>query len=92
MMLQIQLSEELSEEFKRTIEEAYKSAIEQSRKDASVNVEYLSKQQTMELYGISNNTLMTEWVSKGLSYFKIGNKIYFKRKEINNFIELHKIY
>lgn len=91
-MLQIQLSEELSEEFKKTIEEAYKSAIEQSRRDAGVNVEYLSKQQTMELYGISNNTLMIEWVSKGLSYFKIGNKIYFKRKEINNFIELHKIY
>lgn len=62
-----------------------------SPQHAGVNVEYLSKQQAMELYGISNNTLMTEWVSKGLSYFKIGNKIYFKRKEINNFIEQHQI-
>lgn len=90
-MMQLQLPKEFSEELEKTIGEAYKNAIEQSRKDAGINVEYLSKRQVMELYDISNNTLMDVWVSNGLEIFRVSGKIYFSRKKINQFIEQHKI-
>lgn len=89
-MLQLHLPEEFSTELKKTISDAYKDAIEQSRRDLSINVEFLTKQNTMELYDISNNTLMN-WVQNGLEMYKINSKIYFKRQNINNYIEKHRI-
>lgn len=87
-MIQLGLPKEFTEELKKTIGDAYMSAIEQSRRDAAINVEYLSKQQAMELYDVSNNTLM-QWTAEGLEMFKVGGKIYFSRKKINSFIESH---
>lgn len=90
-MIQLGLPEEFTEQLKKTIGEAYKSAIEQSRKDRGINAEYLSKQQVMELYDVSNNTLMQWTAAEGLPMFKVGGKIYFSRKKINNFIEKHQV-
>jgi len=89
-MLQFQLPEEFNLELKKIIQEAYTNAIEQSRKDVGINVEYLTKQQAMDLYSISNNTLM-DWVSNGLEMYRINGKIYVSRSKTDEFIEQHQI-
>lgn len=91
MSLTLEMPPEFEQAIRKVVKEAYTTAIEEGRRDLSMNTEYMTKQAVMEQYNVSNNTLMTEWTSKGLPYFKIGNKVYFSRKQINSFIQQHEI-
>lgn len=88
-MLQLSLPEEFKTELQKTIGEAYKSALEEARRDSGLK-EYLTKQQTMEYLSCANNTLMA-MVETGLPMYRIGSKIYFGRKQINDYVLQHQV-
>lgn len=90
-MMKVEIDKEFSEVLQQSIKELYTETIEDARRSAGVNIEYLSKQQTMKHFDVGNTTLMNEWVPDGLSYSRIGGKIYFKRSDVHEFIERHKV-
>lgn len=91
MSIQLELPESFKEELQRSLEEVYKVSIETARRDVGISREYLSVNETCKMLGISRNTLTTNYIEKGLPQYKIGNKIYIKKKELEKFISQHQI-
>ena len=52
--------------------------------------DYLSVDEMCEYFGITKNTL-SAWRSEGLSLCRIGKKFYFAAKDIDLFMERHKV-
>lgn len=90
-MLQLQLPDEFKEELQRSLEEVYKASIENARRDVGIIREYLSIAEVCKMLGISRNTLTSNYIECGLASYKIGNKIYIKKKELEQFINKHQI-
>lgn len=91
MSIQLELPESFKEELQRSLEEVYKVSIETARRDVGISREYLGINETCKLLGISRNTLTTNYIEKGLPQYKVGNKIYIKKHELNKFISKHQI-
>lgn len=90
MGIQLSLPNEFNELLEEHVQAIYTQAIQTARNDVGVIREYLSIEEVCELMGISRNTL-GNWLSSGLPKYKIGNKQYIKRKELNKFISKHQI-
>jgi len=91
MSLQLELPPEFKETLEQSIKEAYDEAIEQARRDVGVIREYLSVKEVCKLMNISRNTLTDNYFAKGLEKYKIGNKIFIKKSELNEFISKHQV-
>ena len=91
MSIQLELPESFKEELQRSLEEVYKVSIETARRDVGISREYLSVNETCKMLGISRNTLVTNYIEKGLPQYKVGNKIYIKKQELSKFISKHQI-
>src|SRR5699024_377113 len=90
-MLQLQLPDEFKEELQRSLEEVYKASIENARRDVGIIREYLSIAEVCKTLGISRNTLTSNYIECGLASYKIGNKIYTKKKELEQYSDEHQI-
>lgn len=90
MGIQLSLPNEFNELLEEHVQTIYKQAIQTARNDIGVIREYLSIEEVCELMGISRNTL-GNWLSSGLPKYKINNKQYIKRTELNRFISKHQI-
>jgi len=91
MPLQIKLDDSLEDEFKRSIQEIYKTAIDEARRDAGLLKEFLTLQEASELMEVSKSTFIRNFIDEGLDIYKIASKTYVKKSELNQFIENHKI-
>lgn len=89
-MLQLHLPDEFKNELSKTIQAVYADAIQLARKEAGVNRAYITIEEVCEIMKISRNTL-NNWFADGLPKYKIGNKQYIKKKELNEFVSKHQI-
>jgi excisionase family DNA binding protein len=81
----IQITQLSPEQFEETINKAVRSQIEILRRDISPKSEpivYLTRKEVSDLLKIQLSTLHS-WVKKGkLKPYGIGNRVYFKKSEI----------
>ena len=53
---------------------------------------YLTPRQVQQIFGLSEKWLANmRWKKRGIPYKKVGNKILYKRSDIEDFIEKHTI-
>lgn len=92
MSTQISLSlpSEFTELLEKQVQTVYMQAIQTARQDVGVIREYLSIDEVCELMDVSRNTL-GNWLANGLPKYRIGNKQYIKRKELNEFISMYQV-
>lgn len=92
MSTQISLSlpNEFTELLEEQVQTVYMQAIQTARQDVGVIREYLSIEEVCELMDVSRNTL-GNWLADGLPKYRIGNKQYIKRKELNEFISMYQV-
>ena len=81
-----------SEEFKKDILEGVKKFLQDllSQQKEKETSDYLTRQQVAEMLSIDLSTLHN-WTKKGkISSYGIGNRVYYKRSEIENaFVKLN---
>ncbi len=90
MPLELTLNEEVAEVLNASIREAYQEALEVARRDGGLK-EYYSIKEACAYLGVSRNTLTNNYIERGLPTYRVGNAIYVKRTEINNFLESHRV-
>jgi len=91
MPLQIKLDDNLEDEFRQSIQEIYKTAIDEARRDVGLLKEFLTVQEASELIQVSKSTFIRNFIDEGLDVYKIETKTFVKKSELNQFIENHKI-
>lgn len=91
MPIQVEFSEEMQDAINNSIKSIYFEAMEEAKRDAGLNKEFLTIHEVMERYSLSRNTLTNNFIERGLPIYKINNKQYIKRSEMNQFIEQHQI-
>lgn len=89
-----QISLNLPSEFNDLLEEQvqaiYLEAIQTARRDIGVLREYLSIEEVCELMDISRNTL-GNWLEIGLPKYRINNKQYIKKSDLDKFVSQHQV-
>lgn len=92
MSTQISLSlpSEFTELLEEQVQTVYMQAIQTARQDVGVIREYLSIEEICDMMDVSRNTL-GNWFADGLPKYRIGNKQYIKRKELNEFISMYQV-
>lgn len=91
MSIQLELPDSFKDELQRSLEEVYKASLETARRDVGAFKTYLSVEEVCKMLGISRNTLTSQYFENGLERYKIGNKIYVKKKELDQFISSYQI-
>jgi len=92
MSLRLELPEEFINSLQKSVEVVYSNAIETARRDVGIIREYLTIDEACELMSISRNTLIRQYLEKGLPKYVIGNRQYVKREELNEFVEKHEVF
>ena len=91
MSLQLELPQSFYTALQDELKDLYVSTMEEAKRDFGYMKEYLTNKEACEYVSVSNNTFSTHYIGNGLSIYKIGNKQYVKKSELNNFISQHKI-
>lgn len=92
MSLRLELPEEFINSLQKSVEVVYSNAIETARRDVGIIREYLTIDEACELMSISRNTLIRQYLEKGLPKYVIGNRQYVKREELNEFVKKHEVF
>lgn len=90
MQMNLQLPPEFSETLNKQIQEVYTEAIQTARRDVSITKEYLNINEVCKMFQISRNTL-SSWFELGLEKFKIGNKQYVRKSDIDKFVNKFRV-
>lgn len=92
MSTQISLSlpNEFTELLEEQVQAVYLEAIHAARADVGVIREYLSIEEVCKMMDISRNTL-NNWFELKLPKYRIGNKQYVKKSELNKFVSQHQV-
>ena len=91
MSLQLELPQSFYTALQDELKDLYVSTMEEAKRDFGYMKEYLTIKEACEYATVSNNTFTTNFIGAGLPVYKIGNKQYVKKSELNNFISQHKI-
>lgn len=92
MSLRLELPEEFIDSLQKSVEHVYSDAIETARRDIGIIREYLTIEEACKLMSISRNTLVRQYLERGLPKYVIGNRQYVKREELNEFIKKHEVF
>lgn len=91
MSLQLQIPPEFNDRLKEELKDVYVSAMEEAKRDFGYMKEYLTIREACEYVSVSNNTFTTHYIGNELPVYKIGNKQYIRKSELNQFISQHRI-
>ncbi|MGY0836689.1 helix-turn-helix domain-containing protein [Aerococcus urinaeequi] len=91
MSLQLSIPPEFYTALQNELKDVYAEAMAEAKRDISFMKEFLTIKEACEYVSVSNNTFSTHYIGNGLSIYKIGNKQYVKKSELNNFISQHRI-
>ncbi|MGH2107848.1 helix-turn-helix domain-containing protein [Aerococcus urinaeequi] len=91
MSLQLSIPPEFYTALQNELKDVYVATMEEAKRDFGYMKEYLTIKEACEYVSVSNNTFSTHYIGNGLSIYKIGNKQYVKKSELNNFISQHRI-
>lgn len=85
---QVMLSNEQSETLQKFIYELASSAVEQVRKEAGLQKEWLRKGEMAEFIGIARTTL-DSWIDAGLKISIVNGVTLISKKEVTRFLIDH---
>lgn len=91
MSLQLELPQSFYTALQDELKDLYVSTMEEAKRDFGYMKEYLTIKEACEYATVSNNTFTNNFIAEGLPTFKIGQKIYVRKSDINDFISQHKI-
>lgn len=91
MSLQLSIPPEFYTALQNELKDVYAEAMAEAKRDISFMKEYLTIKEACEYTTVSNNTFTNNFIAEGLPTFKIGQKIYVRKNDINNFISQHRI-
>ena len=91
MALQLEIPQEFYAQLQNELKDIYVATMEEAKRDFGYMKEYLTIKEACEYATVSNNTFTTNFIGAGLPVYKIGNKQYVKKSELNNFISQHRI-
>lgn len=91
MGLQLELPKEFYSGLHNELKDVYASAMGEAKRDFGYMKEFLTFKEAQEYTTTSNNTFVNNFISEGLPVYKIGNKQYVKKSELNSFISQHRI-
>ena len=91
MSLQLSIPPEFYTALQNELKDVYAETMAEAKRDISFMKEFLTIKEACEYATVSNNTFTTNFIGAGLPVYKIGNKQYVKKSELNNFISQHKI-
>lgn len=91
MALQLELPQEFYDELSASIKRIYNDAIEQARADALITKKYLTIPEARKQLGMSHNTFKTHVENKGVPIYRVGDKRYIKRCDLNDFVEKQRV-
>lgn len=85
MSIELSLPKEFTKTLEKQVQDIYINAIRTAQRDIGVIKTYLSIDEVCRLMDVSRNTLNT-WLELGLPKYRIGNKQYIKKNELDEFI------
>lgn len=88
--ISLSLPSEFTEQLEAQVQSVYLEAIEAAKNDVGVLREFLSIDEVCEIMDVSRNTL-SNWIEAGLPKYRIQNKQYIKRRELNEFVSKHQV-
>lgn len=91
MSLQLELPQSFYTALQNELKDVYAEAMAEAKRDIGFMKEYLTIKEACEYTTVSNNTFTNNFIAEGLPTFKIGQKIYVRKSDINNFISQHRI-
>lgn len=91
MSLQLELPPQFFESLHSELKDVYVGAMSEAKRDFGYMKEFLTIKEACEYASVSNNTFTNNFIAEGLPTFKIGQKIYVRKNDINNFISQHRI-
>ncbi|OFU49893.1 helix-turn-helix domain-containing protein [Aerococcus sp. HMSC10H05] len=91
MSLQLQIPPEFNDRLKEELKDVYVSAMEEAKRDFGYMKEYLTIKEACQFVSVSNNTFMNNFIAEGLPVYRVNNKQYIKKVELNNFISQHRV-
>lgn len=91
MSLQLELPQAFFDEVKNELKEVYVQAMGEAKRDFGYMKEFLTIKEAQEYTSTSNNTFVNNFIGANLPVYKIGNKQYVKKSELNQFISEHRI-
>ena len=73
------------------MEKTRKNEREENKKEGGESM-YMTPRQVQKIFGLSEKWLANmRWKKRGIPYRKVGNKILYKKEDIEDFIEKHKV-
>lgn len=91
MSLQLELPQSFYTALQDELKDVYASTMEEAKRDFGYLKEYLTIKEACEYVSVSSNTFTTHYIGGNLPVYKIGNKQYVKKSELNQFISQHRI-
>ena len=91
MSLQLELPQSFYTALQNELRDVYAEAMAEAKRDLGISREYLTVKEACEYVSVSNATFTNNFIAEGLPTFKIGQKIYVRKSDINNFISQHRI-
>lgn len=91
MALTFELPKQFEAQLAETLKDQYIKAIEEARRDTAYFKEYLTIAEACSLVSVSKNTFTHNFIEAGLPVYKVEQKHYIKKSELNNFISQHRI-
>lgn len=88
-IVQFELSEDHLNNIQTALYQIALDAVEQVKRDAKIDVRYMSKKDTCTYMDIAYLTL-EKWIQEGLPTIKIGQKVYIDRHDLDEFLLAHK--
>lgn len=90
MSFQFDLPTEFTSELRKLLKQLYHETIKTARRDIGLTREFVTLTEGAKLIGISRNTLVNNFVAKGLPTYTIEGKRWIKQSELYEFIEDHR--
>lgn len=92
MSLQLSIPPEFYTALQNELKDLYVSTMEEAKRDFGYMKEYLTIKEACQFVSVSNNTFVNNFIAEGLPIYRVNNKQYVKKSELNNFISQHRIY
>lgn len=89
-MFTFALPEQFEKEVSISLRNVYADAIEQARRDACISKEYLTAKEVGTNYVSVSVATLRDWENQGLPCYQIQSKKYYKKNEIDAFMNKYK--
>ena len=89
-MLTFELSQNFEKELYTSLKALYNDVVSQGRLDACITKEYLTSKEVNDFYVSVSAPTLKQWENLGLPVYQIQGKQYYKKSDIDSFLQQYK--